>query len=221
MAEPTQKQRMVFARMGIAMPDGSYYIRTASELSDAIEAVGRGNADHDKIRKHIIMRANALHLQKMIPDNWNPDGSEKSAAQSSIVEAGQAFVEHFGVKGMHWGVRRPGTGTPSSHVSADHLRAQGVDHLIKAHGVKAASNEDLQALVTRLNLESQHARLTATPGRVERGHSFVRTTLGLTKTGIDVVNTVPPAIGAGKKVVGGVKTGVKVVKIARAVHRIA
>lgn len=210
MAEPTAGQRKMFAKMGIAMPDGSYYIRTAAELSDAIKAVGRGNANHDAIRKHIITRANALHLSKMIPSSWNADGSEKSTVQH-----GQEFIEHFGVKGMRWGTRRPGTGTPSTHVSADHLRAQGVNHLIKQHGVKAASNDDLQTIITRLNLEQQHARLVATPSRVDKGHNFVKKALGITKTGIDVVNTVPPAIGAGKKVAGGVGTGIKVVKIVR------
>ena len=200
MAGPTQKQRMMFAKMGIAMPDGSYYIRNASELSDAIKAVGRGNADHDKIRKHIITRAKTLHLDKQIPSDWNPDGSEKSAKQSALLEAGQAFVEHFGVKGMHWGVRRPGTGTPSSHVSPDHQRAQAVSHLIKTHGTKAASNDDLQTLITRLNLESQHARLTATPSRVDAGHNFVRKTLGLTKTGLDVAKTGLDAVETGRRV---------------------
>jgi hypothetical protein len=342
MADPTAAQRKMFAKMGIAMPDGSYYIRNAAELSDAIKAVGRGNADHDAIRKHIITRANALHLSKQIPADWNPDGSEKSTVAhgqefvlahfgvkgmhwgvrnsgssgdhtesrsdyhkrtssehaayrekkaadlyalskqhgdkilikthlpgdtvptittgtefAKHLEAGHAFnvdrtevyarqhkdntpfilqdpssgykksarhdgfsgddvedfLEHFGVKGMHWGVRRPGTGTPSSHISTDHLKTQGVQHVIKQHGVKAVSNEDLQTVITRLNLEQQHARLVATPSRVDKGHNFVRKALGLTKTGIDVVNTVPPAIGAGKKVAGGISTGVKVVRI--------
>jgi hypothetical protein len=137
------------------------------------------------------------------------------AESSDMLQAGQKFMAHFGTKGMRWGVRRPGTGTPSTHISADHLKTQGVQKVIKAHGVKAASNEDLQTVITRLNLEQQHARLVATPSRVDKGHNFIKKALGITKTGIDVVNTVPPAIGAGKKVAEGVSTGVKVVKIVR------
>jgi hypothetical protein len=307
MAQPTAAQKRTLAKMGIAMPDGSYYIRDAAELDDAIHAVGRGNADHDVIRKHIIKRAAALNLSSKIPSNWKPDGS---MAQSTI-EAGQEFIAHFGVKGMHWGVRKsreellsaakkhddkagasykiaqahlaankdlethgvhskafadhygkgaalqnPGLfqlangqnkaqavgqlsefhrASHNSYIrstnrhykraehlraraaqmqhsddssiahfgvkgmrwgvrnanpgSADHQRAQDVHHLIRTGGVKSASNQDLQDLVTRLNLEQQHARLTATPSRVEAGHAFVRKTLGIAKTGVDVVNT--------------------------------
>jgi deoxyribose-phosphate aldolase len=55
--------------------------------------------------------------------------------------------------------------------------------------------------------------LTATPSRIDAGHTFIKKTLGITKTGIDVVNTVSPAVGAGKKVAGGVSTGIQVAKI--------
>lgn len=67
------------AASGAAMPDGSYPIKTKSDLRKAIKAVGRGNADHGKIRKHIITRAKALGLEAMVPDNWNADGSLKDA----------------------------------------------------------------------------------------------------------------------------------------------
>ena len=40
MADPTAAQRKMYAKMGLAMPDGSYYIRTgpegASDLDNAI-----------------------------------------------------------------------------------------------------------------------------------------------------------------------------------------
>ena len=58
-----------------AMADESYPIADQDDLEKAIKAVGRGNADHDTIRKHIIARAKALKLSKLIPDNWNADGS--------------------------------------------------------------------------------------------------------------------------------------------------
>jgi HK97 family phage prohead protease len=59
--------------------DGSYSYPIADEadLKDAIRAVGRGNADHDAIRKYIIKRAKALGSSDLIPDNWNSDGSLK------------------------------------------------------------------------------------------------------------------------------------------------
>ena len=62
------------------MKDGSYPIADAEDLSNAIHAVGRGGADHDSIRKHIMARAKALGLSSKIPDNWNGDGSMQSNA---------------------------------------------------------------------------------------------------------------------------------------------
>lgn len=67
------------AASGAAMPDGSYPIKTKSDLRKAIKAVGRGNADHSAIRKHIMRRAKALGLEAMVPENWNADGSLKDA----------------------------------------------------------------------------------------------------------------------------------------------
>lgn len=74
------KQRRQMASKGQAMGDGSYPVKNKADLRRAIRAVGRGGADHDAIRKHIIARAKALGLSAMIPDNWNSDGSLKETA---------------------------------------------------------------------------------------------------------------------------------------------
>lgn len=104
MAEPTAAQRKMFAKMGLSMPDGSYYIRNGptgvSDLDNAVKAVGRGETDDpssgDPIRRHIIKRARALKKADMIPDTWNPDGSLKH------FDNVEDFLAHYGVKGMHW-----------------------------------------------------------------------------------------------------------------------
>jgi phage head maturation protease len=70
------------AASGAAMPDGSYPIKTKSDLRKAIRAVGRGGADHDKIRRHVIKRAKALGLEGMMPENWQLDGSLKDATKA-------------------------------------------------------------------------------------------------------------------------------------------
>jgi hypothetical protein len=70
------------AASGAAMPDGSYPINTKADLRKAIKAVGRGGADHDKIRAHIVKRAKALGLEALVPDNWNSDGSVKDATKA-------------------------------------------------------------------------------------------------------------------------------------------
>jgi hypothetical protein len=63
-----------------ASGDPSYPIKSKSDLRKAIRAVGRGGADHDDIRAHIMARAKALGLTSMIPDTWNKDGSMKENA---------------------------------------------------------------------------------------------------------------------------------------------
>jgi HK97 family phage prohead protease len=67
--------------------DGSYSypIADTDDLKDAIRAVGRGNADHDAIRKYIIGRAKDLNESDLIPDTWNADGSLKDDDAKSRV----------------------------------------------------------------------------------------------------------------------------------------
>lgn len=72
-------ERKEDAKAGKAMKDGSYPIETKGDLANAIKAVGRGGADHDKIRQHIISRAKAIGHAEMIPDGWGSDGSLKPA----------------------------------------------------------------------------------------------------------------------------------------------
>ncbi len=92
----TAKQKRVMVAKGQAMRnakgDPSYPIKTKADLRKAIKAVGRGGADHDDIRRHIIDRANALGLTDMIPDTWNSDGSLKTAKESAAsAPAGTRF----------------------------------------------------------------------------------------------------------------------------------
>ena len=81
-ADYTQKQKDAMIGSGAmrnAQGNGSYPIRSKSDLRKAIRAVGRGGANHNAIRRHIMARAKALGLSNMIPPNWNPDGSIKES----------------------------------------------------------------------------------------------------------------------------------------------
>lgn len=77
-----QKRDMVTKGQAIPNAKGSpsYPVKTKTDLRKAIRAVGRGGADHDDIRAHLIARAKAMGLMSMIPDNWNADGSLKESA---------------------------------------------------------------------------------------------------------------------------------------------
>jgi hypothetical protein len=99
------------AASGAAMPDGSYPIANEADLKKAVHAVGRGGADHNAIRKHVIARARSLGASSEIPDNWNSDGSLKgdvskeadvpeSVAKDVMDAAGDAVPLDDGMDGM-------------------------------------------------------------------------------------------------------------------------
>jgi 2'-5' RNA ligase len=92
-AAPSQEKRDKAAKEGHALPDGSYPIETVADLDKAIKAVGRGGADHDKIRKHIIAQAKRLGVPERIPSNWNPDGSLTASAVAQLLPPAHAFAD--------------------------------------------------------------------------------------------------------------------------------
>jgi hypothetical protein len=94
-ADTSAAGRQKAATSGAAMPDGSYPIKTKADLRKAIKAVGRGGADHDKIRKHVMTRAKALGLEALVPNNWNSDGSLKGATKAEGDEEAVSKAEQI------------------------------------------------------------------------------------------------------------------------------
>lgn len=80
-----EKARAALAKKGIgyALPDGSFPTDDATDVEKAIHAVGRGGADHDHIRVHIMAAAKRLGCMDLIPADWRPDGSIKEPEQKS------------------------------------------------------------------------------------------------------------------------------------------
>jgi hypothetical protein len=114
-----------------------------------------------------------------------------------------SFLEHYGVKGMHWGIRRSGTRgstPPSKHPPT--VDAQNRDASIakvKTGGTHALSTKELQDLVQRMNLEQQYSKLSADSTKIDKGHSTVKKILNLAKTGSEVYNTVNSPAGKALK----------------------
>ncbi len=94
------------------------------------------------------------------------------------------FLEHYGTKGMKWGVRKkPGSGVrraaPKATASAKSTKikkgAEG-SKKYKKSSAKTLSNKELQTRVSRLNMEKQYKTLL-TPkiqkGSISRGMGFV------------------------------------------------
>lgn len=69
MATFSAAERRSLAKAGKAEPDGSYPIRNASDLKNAIRDFGRGGSKPSD-KAHIISRARALGLTKNLPMSW-------------------------------------------------------------------------------------------------------------------------------------------------------
>lgn len=79
------------------------------------------------------------------------------------------YLEHFGVKGMKWGVvkkkasgavsKLAGSGEPTHPAASDVVKVKALRKKVKSSSTDALSNEELQAVVNRMNLEQQYSRL--------------------------------------------------------------
>jgi hypothetical protein len=79
----SQDARDAAAESGAAMPDGSYPIKNASDLKNAIQAYGRAK-NPAAAKAHIISRARALGLTDELPDGWVSKALEKALDCSEL-----------------------------------------------------------------------------------------------------------------------------------------
>jgi hypothetical protein len=114
-------------------------------------------------------------------------------------------LSHFGVKGMKWGVRKdrpsrvtvstgPGgrvktTGGFDRKPSSDAVRAARLGQRAKKSTVRSLSNDELQALIKRKNLEKQYADLQG-DNVFRKGVKVVRELLGVGQLGKQVYTEV-------------------------------
>lgn len=97
------------------------------------------------------------------------------------------ILEHVGVKGMRWGIRKSevtvssrgkklktsgGRGVPAH---PDALRAHKIGQIVKKSGSKSVSNQDLKTYADRLQLEQNVSRLTSQP--TSRSTKFIKDVL--------------------------------------------
>lgn len=95
----------------------------------------------------------------------------------------EEILEHYGVKGMKWGIRKgkwgrkakiekngPANDAKSAHRS--YVRA-------KNSGVEALTTKELRALNERLQLEKKYTELSYNPSRLEKGQQVVKRILGI------------------------------------------
>jgi len=71
----SEERRDEMAGSGQALPDGSYPIESEGDLKNAIQAFGRAK-NKEAAKRHIMKRAKALGLTKLIPGNWVAGGEK-------------------------------------------------------------------------------------------------------------------------------------------------
>jgi hypothetical protein len=142
---------------------------------------------------------------------------------------GSDFIKHFGVKGMHWGVRRGRNGESGPSEVGVKMRAGkrlkvsgGKNHPAHQDAINAAiakqkarksstdalSTHELQNLVNRMNLEQQFARLNGSEkSTVDVGQDYVKKALAAGKTVNDITTFVNSP--AGKLIKASLKTAIQ------------
>jgi hypothetical protein len=122
-----------------------------------------------------------------------PDSLKQSAM--AIVDN---ILEHHGIKGMKWGVRRKATVGGGVQMHPDAARARTTHETLKRHGTHVVSTSDLQHYANRLSTEQNVSRLQS--NQKNAGAKFVAKTLG--RVGNRVVDKViDKAFDASLKVV--------------------
>lgn len=83
-------------------------------------------------------------------------------------EFAEDYIEHYGIKGMKWGKVRSRAQIDAD--SADVVQVKSAKEKIKTNRTtNVLSNQELQAVVTRMNLEQQYSRLAGpSPAQKQR-----------------------------------------------------
>ena len=80
----SEEQRTSLAKEGMAMPDGSYPIKSESDLRNAIQAYGRAK-DKEAVKRHIMKRAKDMGKESLIPASWVMGGGTEK--KSDVIDA--------------------------------------------------------------------------------------------------------------------------------------
>lgn len=184
---PTSKSQ---CKLPVKTPNGA--LSRAGVIAAAAALAGaRGGVNATTDEKAQAARALLRYYSQL---NEKPPPSITAMAHADTVSE---FLKHYGIKGMHWGIRR--SQAEREAASPDAARAHEARTRIKTSGTDALSNQELQHLVTRMNLEQQYSRLSTEKSTVQKGNSKVKQILQLATTVQQVHAFVNSPLGASLK----------------------
>lgn len=196
--DPTSKSE---CKLPVKTPDGALN-RNGVHAAAAALAGARGGlkgvSDDQKKKAAGALRRYYAQLDEDPPE---------SLVQSAVDLGSEFILEHFGVKGMHWGQRKaPPTAVSTSSTSVvphgtkrktkiqveggenhpahdDAIRVAEAKAKLKKSGTSALSNQELREMANRLQLENQVALLTSSKGKQFVSREFETTSKQLIKRG--------------------------------------
>jgi 2'-5' RNA ligase len=174
----TGNRQYTIRERGIEMPaQGGNLPRSKYFWDVSSRKVEHANGEADFTRLEVLMSDGFITGLKKV---------EVEQTMAQAIEVGADFLQHYGIKGMHWGVRRQGELTTRTHVdvglrrrqtrvqakggeshpaSDDAIKAAVQKQKLKKSGTAALSNQELRELQTRLQLEAQVEVLATTKGK--------------------------------------------------------
>jgi hypothetical protein len=146
---PTGKNQ---CKLPVRTPNGAVN-RNGVHAAAAALAGARGGVNASDDEKASAKRALSRLYAEL--DEDMPD----SLKQSDAVDE---FLEHYGIRGMKWGVRRKSSksSSPEPDDAPEHTRARSLHTVAKTRGTRKLTNKDLEDLNKRLNLEQNYSNLT-------------------------------------------------------------
>ncbi len=171
---PGSRESQRYIKEYQALVDRSY--SEAVKQVHGVSPSGRFAAKYDPIKQKVVIDVNeishadnALALEFEVNINDGKITSMREIQADTLVQDIMELddvLEHFGVKGQKWGVRRDPSGT---HGGA------------KPNPLRDVSDEDLRKMVNRLQMEQQFRSLsekTANKTAIDHGAAFMQNVVG-------------------------------------------
>jgi hypothetical protein len=150
---------------------------TDKELDDLLKRLRKESEVQSLICD--MRRRSQTKEEAMADDNYyNSFNISTEVPVENLYHKVDAVLAHFGISGMRWGRRKSSfkTTRTKSNNSSDHDKAQA----LKAKGMKALSNDQINTLLKRLNLEKQMRETKVSD--LKRGEEIAKTILGIGTT---------------------------------------